>query len=183
MLYASPICHMKIFYIFLSVLFSLNLSAQAVKLKCTIKEKKNEDGPDPIIIKTCFYKNFKLVKTSFPDYVGRYAYSEHELFVQTKGKKQPATNQQLFNQHQDELLSLINKRVKQDFDELKADSNSRECLEDLNVIPYYKMDDLKISFEDDDIWFEVQWGLRSGCLAVDGTIVTFKLNEIKKYLN
>ena len=174
---------MKIIYIIALSLLPLNISAQTVKIQCTEKEKKNDEGKDPILIKTCYYKSFKFVITSYPDNVGRYVYSKHQVFIQSNNKYIKTTNKRVFNKTQEELVSLINERIKQDFDEYKSDSNTRECLTEIDSIPVYKMNDFYISFYGNEIWFEVHWGLSSACRAVDGTIITFKLNKLKKYLN
>jgi hypothetical protein len=174
---------MKIPYVFVAALLSLNLSAQSANLRCIEKEKKNEDGKDPIITKTCFYKNFKFIITSFPDNVGRYVYSEHHVYVLSNGKYIKTTNDRFFNKQQKELVSLINKQINQDFADFKKDSTARDCLTEIDSIPVYKMNDFEISFEENEIWFEVHWGLSGACRAVDGTIVSFKFSEIKKYLN
>ena len=44
------------------------------------KKERITKRRDPILIKTCLIKNFKFIKTSYPDYVGRYVYSEHEVY-------------------------------------------------------------------------------------------------------
>jgi hypothetical protein len=44
------------------------------------------------------------------------------------------------------------------------------------------MNDFDISFNGNDIWFEVHWDLSAVCRNVDGTIVSFDINQIKKYL-
>ena len=173
---------MKILYIFATALFSLTISAQPTKLRCTEKEKKNYNGNDPIIVKTCLYKNFKFINTSYPDNVGRYFFSEHQVLFLSKRKYIKTTNHQVFNKEQKELVVVINQKIKQDFNDFKADSNTRECLTEIDSIPIYKMNDFEISFEGEQIWFEVHWGLSGACRAVDGTIVSFKFDEIKKYL-
>jgi hypothetical protein len=53
----------------------------------------------------------------------------------------------------------------------------------MDSIPTYHMDDFKISFNGEEIWFEVNWGLPGACRPVDGTIVSFKMTEIYQYLN
>ena len=173
---------MKIIYLFILSFLALTMSAQTATLRCTEKELKNEDGDDPIIEKTCFYKNFKFVTTSYPDYAGRYDFSEHEVLLLSKGKYIKTTNDRVFNKKQKELVSLLNQRIKQDFNAFKADTATRDCLTEIDSIPIYTMNDFDISFEGDEIWFEVHWGLSGACRAVDGTIVSFKFNSIKKYL-
>ena len=156
---------------------------QTAKPSCIEKERKNEEGKDPILIKTCRIKNFKFVSTSYPDYVGRYVYSEHEVYIFRNNKYVKTTNSKVFNKNQDKLVAAINKRILEDFHKFSADSSTKDCLTEIDSIPTYKMNDFEISFEGNEIWFEVHWGLSSACRSVDGTIVSFKLNDIKKYLN
>jgi len=40
-----------------------------------------------------------------------------------------------------------------------------------------------IDFEDDKINFYVTFGLSGACMSIDGTTVSFSLDEIKRYLN
>jgi hypothetical protein len=174
---------MKIVYIIVIGLLSFNIPiAQTLKIQCTEKEKKNDDGKDPILIKTCLYKNFKFIITSYPDYAGRYVYSEHQIFVRSQSGYSKTTNDQFFNKAQAELVVLINERIQHDFNRFASDSNTRDCLTEIDSLPVYNMNDFEISFYADEIWFEVHWGLISACRAVDGTIITFKFNELKKYL-
>ena len=158
-------------------------NSQTIKLSCSEKERKNGEGKDPILIQTCIIKNFKFVSTSYPDYAGRYVYSEREVYVRKNEKYIKTTYSKVFNNNQDELLATINEKILQDFHNFRSDPNTKACLTDLDSIPTYKMNDLEISFYNDDIWFEVHWGLSGACRNVDGTIVAFKVNEIKKYLN
>jgi hypothetical protein len=175
---------MNKFYILTFSLFLVSnvLTGQVLKATCVEKEKKNTDGKDPIIIKTCLFKNFKFKTTASPDLVGRYFHSEHEVYVLVNKKYVKTVNSTVFNKKQDELVSIINERIQNDFKELSSDSASKDCFRDLRSIPAYKMDELKISFQNDEIWFEVDWDMTSACLAVSGSIVTFKLSEIRKYL-
>jgi hypothetical protein len=164
------------------VLFAYNSSqAQTLKLSCTEKKQKTGYGTDPIIIKTCFLKKFKFISTSYPDYAGRYVSNETEVFVRNNKKYTKTKNSEVFNETQMELLALINDRIQMDFAAFKGDSNLKECLFFIDSIPKYQMNDLTISFYKDEIWFEVNWGLPGACRNVDGTIVTFKLNELSKY--
>ena len=176
---------MKLFYflIIFVLLMRSSSESQTTKLSCIEKERKNEEGKDPILIKTCFIKNFKFVSTSYPDYAGRYDYSEQKVYILKNNKYVKTTNSKVFNKNQDQLVATINKRILEDFNKLSTDSSTRECLTEIDSIPTYKMDDFEISFEGNEIWFEVHWGLSSVCRSVDGTIVSFKLDEIKKYLN
>jgi hypothetical protein len=158
------------------------LTGQSLTVKCVEKEIKNPDGKDPIIVRTCFIKNFKFKETSYPDYVGRYFDSEHKVYVLVNKKYIRTVNSNVFSKKQDELVSIINERIQKDFKNFSSDSTDKECFAGLDSIPEYKMNDFEISFQKNEIWFEVNWGLTGACRAVDGTIVSFKLSEIQKYL-
>jgi hypothetical protein len=176
---------MKLYHLLLNLmLLTAGLSyGQTAKLSCIENEIKNEEGSDPMLIKTCIIKKFKFVSTSYPDYAGRYVYSEHEVYILKRNKYTRTTNAEVFNKYQAKLLAAINKSILQDFHAFAEDANTKDCLEGLQSIPVYKMNDLEISFQGDEIWFEVHWGLSMACRSVDGTIVTFKVKEIEKYLN
>lgn len=173
----------KLLLSFTFLLFSHNLlKAQALRTTCSEREKKTKETSDPIIIKTCFIKGFKFVTTSYPDYAGRYSLSASEVFVKVKNKYVATENSRVFNKKQAELLDVINRQIQKDFAAFKEDDDTKECLSDIHSVPQYGMNDLKISFNQDEIWFEVQWGLSGACRSVDGTIITFKLKDIGKYL-
>ena len=165
------------------ILSTVTLSiGQTVKLSCSEKERKNEEGKDPILVKTCFIRNFKFITTSSPDYAGRYIFDEYEVYVKKDNKYIRTTNSSVFNKKQNELLFTINERILQDFNSYRSDSSTMECLSGIDTIPTYKMNDLDITFYNDEIWFVVKWGLPMACRAVDGTIITFKISEISHYL-
>jgi hypothetical protein len=174
----------KISLLLLSFIVYLTPSnAQPIKLTCSEREKRREDTADPILVKTCFLKNFKFISTSYPDYAGRYFSSENEVFIKQGNKYVKSKNSKVFNKKQTILLNLINDQIYKDFQAFKADTNTKDCLSDITSIPTYHMDDFKILFNSEEIWFEVNWGLPGVCRAVDGTIVTFKMAEIYQYLN
>ena len=174
----------KLLLLFAFSLFGYSqVTAQSLKLICSERKKMNEDGTDPILIKTCFFNGFKFISTSYPDYAGRYFLTDSEVFVKIKNKYVATKNSNVFNHKQVTLLVLINKQIQKDFAAFKADKNVNECLSGIDCIPEYKMDDLKISFYQNEIWFEAHWGLGGVCRSVDGTIVSLQVNKISRYLN
>lgn len=175
-------CMKKSAMLILLLLAGMMAFAQGSKLTCFEKQRKNPDGVDPILVKTCYLKNYKFVTTSHPDHVGRYVFEENEVYVNTKGKFTKTTYSRVFSQRQARLLALINKRIRQDFDALKKDPDTAECLSDLESIPDYKMDDLEVQFNGNEIWFIVHWGLSGACRAVDGSIVNLKLESVRQYI-
>jgi len=158
------------------------LEGQTVRVNCIEKERKVPDSEDPIIIRTCFIKNYKFKETSYPDYAGRYFNSEHEVYLLAGKKYIKINNSDFFNKKQDELESMVNERIQSDFRSFLTDSLSRDCLVGLDSIPKYKVNDLEISFMDNEIWFQVRWGLPGACRPFDGTIVSFKLREIGRFI-
>lgn len=174
---------MRSHFFVISLLLMFNvLPGQSLTVNCIEKYRKNPDGKVPIIVRTCFIKNFKFKETSYPDYVGRYFDSDYEVYVLVNKKYIKTVNSAAFNNNQEELVSKINERILKDFKDFSSDSAVKECFADLDSIPKYKMNDFEISFQNNEIWFEVNWGLPGVCRSVDGTIVSFKLSEIRKYL-
>ncbi len=151
------------------------------KVICTEKEAKNEDGVDPILIKTCFYKAYKTITNGYPDYKGRYSYEYSVFKKQENGNYIQIKNASLFNKNKKELLLIINSKIEKDYNSVYNDPETRDCFEDESFTPY-NFDQLGITFSDDKINFEVTFGLAGACMSVDGTTVSFSLEEIQKYL-
>ena len=163
---------------FIPILLSFNiLLGQSIKVTCSEKEIK--DGEYPTLVNTCIIKNFKFIKVSYPDGVGRYFDSEHNVYIRVNNKYFKTVNSRLFNKNQAKLVSIINEHIQEDFKKNLSDSAVKDCLAGLDSIPKYKMNDFEISFWKDEIWFEVHWGLVSACRSVDGTIVSLKITEIE----
>jgi hypothetical protein len=151
------------------------------KVVCTEKEAKNEDGVDPILIKTCFYKAYKTITNGYPDYKGRYSYEYSVFKKQENGNYIQIKNASLFNKNKKELLSIINSKIEKDYNSVYNDPETKDCFEEESFTPY-NFDQLGITFSDDKINFEVTFGLAGACMSVDGTTVSFSLEEIQKYL-
>ena len=88
----------------------------------------------------------------------------------------------LFNENKNELLSIINSKIKKDYMSFSNDPETKDCFEGASFTPY-NFDQLGIDFDADEINFNVTFGLSGSCMSVDGTIVSFHFDEIKKYLN
>jgi len=151
------------------------------KIVCTEKELKSQDSEDPIIIKSCTMGNYKSISKGEADYKGRYSYS-FELFKYVNNKYVSIKNTELFNEKKADLLSIINQRMKKDFDEYLKDPENKDCLEGITS-PNISFEDLGITFNDSGINFNISFGLSSNCMAVDGTTITLKSEEVKPYLN
>ncbi len=157
------------------------VESEKAKVTCNEKQKGNSEGGDPIQIKTCTYKNFKSITTGIADFNGRYSY-QYELFKKQNDKYVKIKNSEFFNQKQSELLSLVIKKIKKDYNDISKNPDTKECFEGM-TFPKYSINDLGIQFEDNAIQFNVTFGLSGACMSVDGTSVSFPLNEIEQYLN
>jgi len=63
--------------------------------------------------------------------------------------------------------------------EMKKDAD--DCYEGF-VLPEFLVNQMGIYFRDDQIFFSVSFGLSSACLAVDGTLVSLSISELKPFL-
>jgi hypothetical protein len=178
---------MKIKSIFLTAIATLGLTVATMaqvtnNVTCTEKKSKNADGGDPILTKTCLYKKYKTISKGYHDYKGRYSYEYSVFKKQENGSYVQIKNASLFNKNKNELLSNINKKIEKDYNSYANDPETKECFEDASFTPF-NFDQLAIDFGVDEINFNVTFGLSGDCMSVDGTIVSFNLDEIKKYLN
>jgi len=151
-----------------------------IHASCSEKRLKNEDSQDPIIVKTCYLKNCRFVSTGYPDRKGRYSW-EYELFKKIGQKYTKASNEEIFNKQQNELLKRINKHVEKEFTEYSTAADTKDCFITKTYFDH-TLNDFRISFEKDEVWFSIDFGLPGGCRNVDGSSAIFKLSEIQKYL-
>ena len=158
------------------------ISIASNKVTCTEKEKENEYGDSPVLVKTCIYKTYKIISDGYPDNRGNYSY-EHSLFKkQENGSYVQIKNASLFNENKNELLSIINTKIEKDYKSYSKNSETKNCFENASFKPF-NFDQLEITLDDDKINFHAEFGLSIACLSVGGTIVSFKLDEIQKFLN
>lgn len=159
------------------------VSIKELPVTCFEQEKAHIDGEseDPIRIKTCTWGPYNVVATGSADYKGRYSY-EYELFRTENNQRKAIKNSVLFNSKLPELEQKINSEIKNELRAMRADRESAECLsgvKDRN----YSIDQMKILFlHENEMSFKVDFGLEGACFAVDGVIVSMKLNEIKEFL-
>ena len=171
----------KILLTFIAVL-SLPITQLAQKpIICSEKEQIIKDSPDPRIIKSCTFENFKSVSIGDADYKGRYSYS-YKLLKLINNRYVEIKNSELFNENKKELLAIINQKIKETYHEYLNNSETKYCFDGFTLTEA-SFDDLGISFNDNGIDFSISFGLSGACLSVDGTIISIELAEIKVYLN
>jgi predicted small lipoprotein YifL len=144
-------------------------------------EFSNEDGSGTK--KICLFNSFKTISTGYNNERNGKMYWTYELYQNKNGNYVKVQNNVLFNLEQKQLLKLINDRIKRDFNVYSTEPDTRDCFIDFGKVPTYKMNDLGIDFTEDEIQFHIEFGLPEACDAVGGTVVTFKISDIIKYLN
>ncbi len=173
--------------IFVIVIVTLGLIAPTMaqlpnNVSCIEEESPNEEGGTPLLTKTCLYKKYKTITHGYPDYKGRYTH-EYSIFkMDENGSYIQIKNAMLFNENKNELLSIINSKIKKDYMLFSNDPETKDCFEGSSFMPY-NFDQLGIDFTADGINFNIAFGLSGSCISVDGTIISFNFDEIKYYLN
>lgn len=154
---------------------------ELIRAVCSDEETPNPDLGPPILTKTCVYKNYKLVSTGYPDYKGRYSYEFTVYAKQADSSYQLTRNGSLFNEKQDELVLLINDKIKRDYEQFLNDPESQDCLSGYSYRTY-SLDELGMTIGDEGFNFNVYFGLSGACMAVDGTTISLSWEEMDKYL-
>jgi hypothetical protein len=158
-----------------------NSENNATNFKVICEEKRvNSTTSEPILIKSCILNNFKSVSTGEADYKGRYSY-KYEIFIKKNGAFVKSNNEDLFNEKKEELLKLINKKIKMDFDDYATNPETKDCFEGV-TFTYYTYENLGIEFNDDKVDFNVWFDVFEYCFNVSSTTVSFSIEELKPYL-
>ncbi len=148
---------------------------------CSEKYQKVKGGGEPNTVTSCTWGKYKSIKKGEADYRGTYFFS-YKLFKLTNNKYVQIKNSELFNEKKDNLLAIINERVQKDFDEYFNNPENKDCFDGISR-PTVSFDNLEISFNDSGIDFSISFGLCRACLPVDGTTISFKIDDIKSYIN
>lgn len=164
--------------------FSISEKANSISdasASCMEADFENEEGHGTK--KTCLFNDFKTVSTGYANDRNGKMYWIYEIFQNKNGKYVKVQNSALFNLDQKELLKLINERIKRDYTVYSTEAETKDCFNDFGRLPVYKMNDLGIDFNNNEIQFHIEFNLPEACDAVGGTVVTFKIADIIKYLN
>jgi hypothetical protein len=149
--------------------------------KIVCEEKSvNSTVSEPTIIKSCILNNFKSVSTGEADNNGSYSY-KYEIFIKKNGEFVKSNNEELFNEKGDELLVLINQKIKIDFNEYTTNPDTKDCFEGVSFTNY-TYENLGIEFVDDNVDFNAWFDVAGYCFNVSSTTVSFSIEEIKPFL-
>ena len=152
-----------------------------INYKIVCEEKSvNSTSSEPILIKSCILNNFKSVSTGEAVYKGRYSY-KYEVFIKKNGEFVKSNNEELFNEKKEELLKLINQKIKRDFNDYATNPEIKDCFEGI-TFTNYTFENLGIEFTDNkvdfNVWYDVDF---ENCFNYS-TTVSFTIEEIKPYL-
>lgn len=146
--------------------------------RCEEKETGSDDEM-PGSETTCYFQDFKTHSIGQADYKGRYSYS-YTLYRKENGTYIQVSNAVLFREDRlKELETLLNRRIKADYVQMKQGSD--DCFDGF-TLPEYLVNQVGIYFRDDQIMFSVSFGLSGACMAVDGTVVSLSIAEVKPFL-
>lgn len=138
------------------------------------------DKQEPSRIENYYFKDFKSVITGTPDTKNRFTWT-FELFKKDSSGYISANNDEVFNDKKDELLSIINEKIKSDFD--KAYQLDKECFT-AKTAPTYTFNKLGLEFKDGSVNFYAVFDFATeNCYYLYGyTVVEFTVDEIADYL-
>jgi hypothetical protein len=131
---------------------------------------------------TCFYKDYKVVNITNCDYTGKclmqsitfHKKNEKGQYIQIKNVEE------LFNDKKHELLTLINKAFKAEFDNNINEHEMAECYE-TSAYENQRFNDILVTFSEDGFFFSSYYGLVGFCYY---HYLSFglSLDEMEKYL-
>ena len=151
-----------------------------LKVTCEKVEKKNDDGFDEIIVKTCYLKNYKFVSTGSPDYKGRYFW-EYQVYKLVNKKYVAIKNSDIFINSK-YLEKYINNEIKKLYESDKKIMDNSQCVSFIKLRPF-QINEMGIDFNHENkMVFNTSFGLPSACLNVDRNMLSMDLNQIKPYL-
>ena len=138
------------------------------------------DKQEPKRIENYYFKDFKSVITGTPDTKNRFTWT-FELFKKDSSGYIPANNDEVFNDKKAELLSIINERIKSDFE--KAYGLDKECFK-TDKAPGYTFNNLGLEFKDDKVNFYAVFDFATeNCYYLYGyTVVEFTVGEVEEYI-
>lgn len=137
------------------------------------------DQQEPARIENYYFNDFKSVITGTPDSKNRFTWT-FELFKKEGENYLPAENEEVFNDKKDELLQLINARIKTDFE--KAYALDPKCFT-TSTPPNYTFKNLGLEFRDGKVNFYAVFDFATeNCHYLYGyTVVEFSIEQLEDY--
>jgi hypothetical protein len=150
---------------------------------CEERDSAVSETKDPIIIKKCVYKSYMIIQQGQPDYSGRYSW-DHMVFLKTSAGFKKIDNQNMFKNRK-ELLAIINRQLRADYESLQSDPESAGCWKGMGKFEDIKrLNDLQLGLSEDaaSMQFNYSLGMGGACFSQDLLLSSVKLTELDKYL-
>jgi hypothetical protein len=142
---------------------------------CTCEKKENNY--------ICTYMNYRTVESMHEDYKGRgHSYSTLEK-DDGKGYKSIKSGD-LFDSGNIDFINELKKGVKSEYKRLLTEypDGGGGCINEIRLKESYNLNDFSISFREDGIYFGIDFGFSSACLALDGRGFTISWEKVDKYI-
>jgi hypothetical protein len=135
-------------------------------------------------VKECKFRDYKSIQTSYMNPRNGHESYDYQLFKMINDKYAPVKNAELFKNNKEELLTLINNRMREVINRHYGEEGGSDCLEG-NYSPDKKFsyDEMGITFEEGKIIIHISLELIDACAAFDQNTVELNLEEVEKYLN
>ncbi len=151
------------------------LSLVAQTADCSTTETSERENANPIITKTCTYKNIKTITIAIGDFSG-YSF-KYQLFYFNKLVK----NNEIFNKDQVKLLTRLNESFRSKFNTYKSKPGKKDCFPVKSEFQEKNINSLGIEFDEDKIKFTCSLGLSKMCADIDLITVTLNIKDVEKY--
>lgn len=150
--------------------------------KVTCTESENTKDGETYTIKECKYRDYKSVKNTFINSTNGHEYYEYKLTKLVGNKDIPIKNIELFNDKRNELLSIINERMREVINTHYGEEGGSDCLPNDDPKRKFTFDQINITFEEGKFQFNVSLELPDACAAFDQNDVEISIKDIEKYL-
>ena len=143
--------------LFLNLTLLLIQTSFAQNAECATVELGDKNNP--ILKKTCTYKNIKLVSTGIPDDMGRYGWSEN-IFINDSGQEREVVLSQVFGENKDKVQTYLNKEMMDQYNREMQDPELVECLKTIELRDY-SLDEFKLAFPEKELvyfWIDDRTG-------------------------
>lgn len=146
-----------------------------------IESEETDKNLDTGFIITCTYKNIKIV-SACQGFSSSYGDCSSTLYIIQNGSYVEASNSEIFNSNQEQLVVLINERLNDFYNHALSEGEDSLCFRNMKFKTGYTMDEFYIDFADNDIRFEVPFFYSKECLLPEWPCAVFDLSEIDPYL-
>lgn len=131
----------------------------------------------------CTYMNYRTVETMLEDHKGRgHSYSTLE---KDDGKGYKSVKPvDLFDSGNIDFINQLKIGVKSEYERLLTEypDGGDGCMNEISLKESYNVNDFSISFREDGIYFGIDFGFSSACLALDGSGFTISWEEVDIYI-